>query len=318
MIRAAIASQEAISRRADELQARLKESRSRLDAMSDLHRVEMRLWTGSAIATIPLHWACKRLTTNLSLNPQEGGTSEPLAKGKTVVRADRLGRAAQNAAGDDIVAISGLFEEEYWNGRLQAPRAQLDAIARRVETHGWNEKTRAMLQRIRWLVSFSAELVPQGPWCDFAERHGLKSDPKYWPHSDVNKKRQGHSRLILSRLPGLRLLAVDLGHRYAAACAVWEAITREQIGQACKAAGLSLPAATAMYVHVRGSSNGKSTTTIYRRIGPDFLPDRSPHPAPWARLDHQFVIKLQGEVRPARRHHRPKSKRSEISRRGSV
>src|SRR5207249_1582077 len=57
-----------------------------------------------------------------------------------------------------------------------------------------------------------------------------------------------------------------------------------------------------MYVHVQGTNaRGKLTTTIYRRIGADALPDGTLHPAPWARLDRQFLIKLQGENRPARR-----------------
>jgi hypothetical protein len=42
-------------------------------------------------------------------------------------------------------------------------------------------------------------------------------------------------------------------------------------------------------------------TTVYRRIGADLLPNGSPHPAPWARLDRQFLIKLQGEDRTARK-----------------
>ena len=45
----------------------------------------------------------------------------------------------------------------------------------------------------------------------------------------------------------------------------------------------------------------KPPLQLYRRTGPDVLPDGSPHPAPWARLDRQFLIKLQGEDRPARK-----------------
>jgi len=41
-------------------------------------------------------------------------------------------------------------------------------------------------------------------------------------------------------------------------------------------------------------------TTVYRRIGADKLPDGTPHPAPWARLDRQFLIKLQGEEEEVR------------------
>ncbi len=46
--------------------------------------------------------------------------------------------------------------------------------------------------------------------------------------------------------------------------------------------------------------DGKRRTVIYRRIGPDLLPDGEPHPSPRARLERQFLIKLQGEERSAR------------------
>ncbi|MGQ9506148.1 MAG: type V CRISPR-associated protein Cas12b, partial [Thermogutta sp.] len=113
---------------------------------------------------------------------------------------------------------------------------------------------------------------------------------------------------ILSRLPGLRVLSVDLGHRYAAACAVWEAVSAEQVRKACLAAGHPEPKASDLYLHlkknVKKQKKGKEVeveeTTVYRRIGADTLPDGRPHPAPWARLDRQFLIKLQGEEEGAR------------------
>src|SRR5690606_2098442 len=127
----------------------------------------------------------------------------------------------------------------------------------------------------------------------------------------VNKDRKGRARLQLARMPGLRVLSLDLGHRYAAACAVWETITGEQIEATCRAHRQALPDADATYLHLKrtttksqqsGRRKGQPIveTPIYRRIGADCLPDGSPHPAPWARLDRQFLIKLQGEDRPAR------------------
>ncbi|CAG1013369.1 hypothetical protein ANRL4_04916, partial [Anaerolineae bacterium] len=121
-----------------------------------------------------------------------------------------------------------------------------------------------------------------------------------------NKKRNGLSRLILSRLPGLRLLSVDLGHRYAAACAVWQAISSEDMRRVCEKAGLGLLKVSDLYLHIK---DGKKTT-IYRRIGSDAVEEIDkntgelkivPHPAPWARLDRQFLIKLQGEDVDARK-----------------
>src|SRR5205807_2904339 len=110
-----------------------------------------------------------------------------------------------------------------------------------------------------------------------------------------NKKRQGQAKLVLARLPGLRVLSVDLGHRSAAACAVWETLTREQVDEACRRAGHPLPTAESLFLHLQIGAK----TTVYRRIGPDCL-GSAEHPAPWARLDRQFLIRLQGEDIPAR------------------
>jgi hypothetical protein len=56
-----------------------------------------------------------------------------------------------------------------------------------------------------------------------------------------------------------------------------------------------------LYLHTRHTNqDGKARTTIYRRIGMDKLSDGKLNPAPWARLDRQFLIKLPGEDKPAR------------------
>ncbi|MGC8731184.1 MAG: type V CRISPR-associated protein Cas12b, partial [Halothiobacillaceae bacterium] len=256
------------------------------------------LWTGSGMVSVPLCWQSKRLARDLAIgyNTMNDGAS-------AVTRADRLGRAASNVTKSEKLNI-----QADWNGRLQAPRQQLEAIARYVEKHGWNEKAKKMRDAVRWLVTFSAKLQPQGPWCEYAEKQRLRTDPRYWPHADENKNRKGHARLILSRLHGLRVLSVDLGHRYAAACAVWEAVNAEQVKEACQVAGHEAPKESDLYLHLKrkttkqkkGNQVVVEETTIYRRIGADTLPDGTPHPAPWARLDRQFLIKLQGEEEGAR------------------
>jgi len=120
---------------------------------------------------------------------------------------------------------------------------------------------------------------------------------------DMKAARGDKACLIFSRLPGLRVLSVDLGHRFAAACAVWEslplsAMKQETEGRAIVAGGIG---ENEPYCHTRHiDERGKERTTVYRRIGADKLSDGSEHPAPWARLDRQFFIKLQGEERPAR------------------
>lgn len=295
------AKRESLNEKIIGLQTDLEESQQQHASMADRHHVALRLWNGKTVETAPLRWSSKRLIADLSLNPSNGPREESVI---SVTRADRLGRAAAGVSKAAGVSIARLFDEGDWNGRLQAPRSQLDAIARCVEKKkpGWEAKSLSMMQRIKWLLSFSAKLTPQGPWTTFAERLGLKPDPQYWPHAEANKKRQGHGRLILSRLPGLRILSVDLGHRFAAACAVWEAITTGQIQDACRTAGVTAPSTDAMYLHLKvKNAKGRDSTAIYRRIGPDVLPDGSEHRAPWARLDRQFLIKLQGEDKPARK-----------------
>lgn len=272
--------------------------------------LQMDLRAGTEIRTVKLGWQSKRLAEDLALRqeaPQDGASE--------LSRADRLGRAASGAAERDMVKIAGLFEQEDWNGRLQAARHQLEAIAKIRDSsvlpdHERRRLIAKMLNRLRWLVTFSAKLQPMGPWCEFAKRAegaALNTDPQRWPHSDANKSRQAHARLMLSRLPGLRVLSVDLGHRYAAACAVWEAQSTKQAAEACERAGRLAPQESDLYLYLR-ERNARNAdaptqdkkTVIYRRIGADTLPDGKPHPAPWARLERQFLIKLQGEEQAAR------------------
>lgn len=263
----------------------------------DKHALSMKLWTGSEVKDIDMRWQSKLLDEDLPF---------PDSNVVTVSRSSRLGRAAASAPKGVAVNVAGLFEQKDWNGRLQAPRQQLEELSKYVAEHGWTDRARSMRDRIMWIVTFSAKLQPMGPWVEFAQSSNLKPNPKYWPHSEVNKKRNGLSRLILSRLPGLRLLSVDLGHRYAAACAVWGAISSEEMSAVCRKAGLEQPKSDDLYLHVK---DGKKTT-VYRRIGADTVeeidkntgePRNVPHPAPWARLDRQFLIKLQGEKEDARK-----------------
>lgn len=224
---------------------------------------------------------------------------------------------ANNEADDD----DGQGEKQKkpsWNGTLQADRRELEAIGRMESSRP--EKARKAKQQLRWWLTVSLELQQKGPWYDFITnssdktvftriyKSGKNKGNEYvcqdgWPHERANDTRKGHARLILSRLPGLRVLSVDLGHRYAAACTVWEAVTAEQIKVACRAAGHEEPKESDLYLHLKrkvtkqkkGNQVEAEKATIYRRIGADKLPDGKQHPAPWARLDRQFLIKLQGE-----------------------
>jgi len=276
---------------------------------SNPNGLAMEVWDGNTVSLLPLRWQSKRLAWDLAV--EQEGTAEGTAG--EVARADRLGRAASGATEDDPVKVAGLFEQEHWNGRLQAPRRQLEAIAAVRDDPALTEEERERrMRRLRdrtgWLVTFSAKLQPDGPWVEYASRNGLSANPQKSPHSKANANRKGRARLMLSRLPGLRVLSVDLGHRRAAACAVLETMSTEQVREACREAGYPEPREEDLYLLLRKKvakqKKGKAVeveeTVLYRRIGPDALPDGSPHPAPWARLDRQFFIDLQGEDREAR------------------
>ena len=259
------------------------------------HAMTMGLWNGSRIEDTPLLWQSKRFGSDIG----QAGAEHPLVAS----RADRFGRAVAMAKDNAPVVPSGLFDLADWNGRLQAPRRQLDAIAAIHDRTDLSveEKRQLVAKRIRtirWLVTFSAKLQSRGPFIAYAAQHGF--DWRYGAHGIENKSREGLAKLVLCRLPGLRILSVDLGHRYAAACAVWETLSAAQMQNACLEAGMEAPSQRTLYLHLKHFVNGKEKKTIYRRIGAETLPDGSPHPASWARLDRQFLIKLQGEDRDAR------------------
>jgi len=271
--------------------------------LADTRAIRLGLWDGSGVRGVDMRWSSKRLAKVLGI-AQNHERNKP----QPVTRADRLGRAASGLDAGALAVPSGLFDQKDWNGRLQAPRAQLDALAKRVDKHNWDAKAKEMRDRLSWLVTFSAKLECRGPFIDYASDNGITPNRKgeYYPNSEINKnqKREGHAKLILSRLPGLRVLSVDLGHRYAAACAVWQTLSetefKREIEGRKKAPGSDGPSGLYCHTTHKDPKTGKERTTIYRRIGNPTLADKSVHPAPWARLDRQFLIKLQGEEKPAR------------------
>lgn len=301
----------------EEDERKLQEAQAEHDWLCDSRALRMKLWSGKGMQPVSLRWASKRLAKDLGLHNREAN-GDP----KAASRADRLGRAAAGASKDDRILARGLFEQNDWNARLQAPRRELSALAKRLgekpatranlsvlfET---DAKAKALRDRINWLTTFSAKLECDGPWFKYARAFPENAPAKpfvsrsgeYAVRHEGNDKRKGHAKLVLSRLPDLRILSVDLGHRYAAACAVWETLSTpafltEIAGRTIVSGGA---AEDALYCHTHHvDDRRKEKTTIYRRIGPDTLADGTPHPAPWARLDRQFMIKLQGEERPAR------------------
>jgi hypothetical protein len=279
----------------------------------------------------PMRWRSKQLSKDL------GGLRDTVAK--QIPRADRLSVAAAGLPHCDAAHRPIRYRPEFpfssdakgWNARLQADRDALRNLEKQWDADHdcWRDEGKA-LRAMRWFVTFSPKLAAsEGP--------GRAVDPKLgWrssPHTDLNKRqnREGRAKLILPRLAGLRVLSVDLGLRHAAACAVWQTIANKEFEEECEkartcgaeirfgprsVAGEAPDPENALYCHLvwaEKESNSATPTakaghrekfhpvTVYRRVGPDKLGGKD-HPAPWARLEHQrqFVIKLQGEGRPAR------------------
>lgn len=269
---------------------------------------------------VPMRWRSKRLSQDLG--GVRGHTEVP------VPRADRLSLAAAKLPLLDANNEPIRYRPEHpftkdakgWNARLQLDRDTLERLEKHWDDdrREWRDNGKA-LRQARWFVTFAPALAASdGPGRSIHAKLGWKSSP----HADLNKKqkREGHAQLILSRFSGLRVLSVDLGHRFAAACAVWETLSAEDMAKACRERGHREPRESDLFIHLtrttkkerkKGRDRGKVVdvveTTIYRRVGDDFLrdpktgkPTNTPHPAPWARLDRQFLIKLQGEEQPAR------------------
>jgi len=173
-------------------------------------------------------------------------------------------------------------------------------MGRYVERHGLDQRALQDRADLQWTLSFSAPLQKQGPWLEYVASH----QDAILEVSEQNVGRGPLGKLLLSRLPSLRVLSVVLCDKHAASCAVWEAVSSAQVRAACLDAQHPPPGRNTISLELRTGQK----TTLFRRLGTDFIeqadnaparkgrsPGRAPHPAPWARLERQFRIKLQGE-----------------------
>jgi hypothetical protein len=225
----------------------------------------LQLFDGQRLRDFPFGLSGGRFEQDLLSSPAHGG--------EVVSRNDRLSRAAANVGRSQEVSIPGIYESKHWNGRLQLSREKLEKL--RDRPHLLGDPARVCgdeSAKLGWFLSHSAQLEKKGPWIDYKLENG----------SQIARYHDAGFG-ALRKLPGLRVIGVDLGHRFAAACAVWETITKEE---AAREIGRR-PMPQELYVHLpRASGKG---STIYRRIGSD------DSPAPWAKLERQFLIKLDGE-----------------------
>ncbi|MEM1874972.1 MAG: type V CRISPR-associated protein Cas12b, partial [Candidatus Hadarchaeales archaeon] len=258
--------------------------------------LKLTVYNGKCINKRKLKWSSKRFGREII--SFIGGDSEG---GKRVTRANRLSIAAAGETSDGELVIDGVSEKPAWGARLEAHREQLEEIARRVGDRVWDDDVKKLTRRINWFMTISVRLIPKGPCYRYSDGHGNPFVDKRGkikaPFSEEDRKRGTLAKIRLARLPGLRVLAVDLGHRYAAACAVWQTLSKREFKQDISGREIILGGTErddlfCITSHYDGS--GKEKKTVYRRIGPDRL-NGDQHPAPWARLERQFLIKLQGE-----------------------
>lgn len=127
---------------------KLDDARKKLDAaqceaawLQSSRGLRMQLWNGKALGETALRWSSKRLSTDLAMRQAVGEETELIEVG----RADRLGRAAAGTDSTHAVTIAGIFDLDHWNGRLQAPRRQLDDLAdiRDGMKGKWKDKSQA-------------------------------------------------------------------------------------------------------------------------------------------------------------------------------
>ena len=254
-----------------------------------LQDVSLQLWGADSLQVFRYRWQSTRLLNDLALH----ALKDP--RGESVSRASRLGRAHASVG---PVVVDGITDDGPWNGRLQAPRRELEDLARALDAKDlpyedeseWPAKLKTRLKHLNWFLSHSAKLTPQGPWLDYVAK-GL-GDGWEWASGrsgaylfrEDNKSRTGRAKLILSRLPGLRVLSVDLGIRTSAAVAVWQVVSSREV-KAAKGRAKKVRDGDLFCLITEDNK-----TTVYRRIGP----------SAWARLDRQFLIQLDGEKAAAR------------------
>lgn len=100
--------------------AKLKASQEELEWMSCKRAVSLRLWDGTSLVDDGrLLWSSKKLWADLGFQAADHGEHQDGPDVVSVSRNDRLGRAAVGASARSRTGVKGLFNEKYWNGRLQ-------------------------------------------------------------------------------------------------------------------------------------------------------------------------------------------------------
>ncbi|MBX9603031.1 MAG: type V CRISPR-associated protein Cas12b [Bryobacteraceae bacterium] len=217
------------------------------------------------LRTVELRWQSKRLAAEI-FGSQEGSA------------VPRVTRVARSLSATPACHASGVFEPD-WNGRLQASRSNLQDLYRRCQSQrlSSDQIDPEVARSLTWFLTFSPQLTPQKPRVRPTQAPA-KRGFKVQPHFAGQK---------------IRVLSVDLGIRVAASCSVWQTMSEAEVKEILEAD----PPPNQISVSVRRENR----TTFFRRIAAPVTATGDPHPAGWARLDRQFLVRLPGEDRPARR-----------------
>lgn len=235
---------------------------------NDDRMLTLELWSGKSVVRRDFLWQGTRFRTEILAGIE--GSGRPLP---------RLTRLTKAEAGNpEDPRVDGIQELANWNGRLQVDRFELAQLGKKLEKGG----DAAAKLRLRWFLTISPPIqIPEPPLAQ--------------PNEDASRALM--ARIGYARRPGLRVLAVDLGHRVAAACAVLETMSRTEIDDEFRAVGCPAPSPDALWATCKDKFG---RWTCYRRIGPDDW-NGGEHPAPWAKIVRRFEIRLQGEKDPLRR-----------------
>lgn len=235
--------------------------KSRLTIRCADEYLELETVAGGSISTIRTRARSTRLRDDLLAAPREETPTAP--------RADSLGRLR---AGANLSVPRVTID----NGRLYVPH---DALARLANIKDDAARYDAAA-RLPWRLTFSAELpVPPIDARLITALRAMKGT-----------KGPRRTRRHFSGIPHLRILGVDLGLRAGAACAIVETLTNDDVRTLCSKANVVPPQPHQSALVFKGADGER---VALRRIAADDAP------APWARIEQTWTVRLPGEGRDA-------------------
>jgi hypothetical protein len=174
-----------------------------------------------------------------------------------------------------------------------------------------------IINNFRWYVNFNMKVMPHGPYSDYLKKHNLDTyGIGGMPICEgLGLKRGTLVREKLCRLPeNTRALGIDQGLKHSIACVIGITHSKATVDAAFIKAGLPCPGENDLScclelkeaVEEKGKKGKKgkkekTKTLVFRRTGPDKLPDGSDNPSPWLMLESQFMLKVPGEFEGEKR-----------------